>query len=101
MPVKSDERYNWVRTWLAALDDTPENAAAVGATPVSGEIDGNAITLNGTYSPPGLNAMTITITGTIENDELNGTLSVQGMAPAALTLRRRAPGAAATDGGLQ
>ena len=21
MPIKSDERYNWVRTWLAALDE--------------------------------------------------------------------------------
>lgn len=76
-------------------------SSEVGATPVTGEIDGSAVTLAGEFAPPGMNAMTLTITGTIANNELTGTLSVQGQAPVPFTVRRTSPGAAATDGGIQ
>lgn len=73
----------------------------LGSTAMTGSIDGNAITLEGSFTPPGMNAIALSVTGTIENDQLDGTLSAQGQAPAALTLRRRDPGDAATNGGLR
>jgi hypothetical protein len=76
-------------------------ASEMGSTPVSGELDGNELTLSGTFTAPGMNALAISITGRIENAELKGTMEVQGQAPTPFTVRRRSPGMSesATRGG--
>lgn len=73
-------------------------ASEAGAMPLSGEVTGQDITLRGTFTPQGMNAMSITITGRIVDDELRGTLAVQGQADVPFTARRRAPG---DDEGIQ
>jgi imidazolonepropionase-like amidohydrolase len=77
-------------------------SSEAGETPVTGEIAGDELTLRGTFTPPGMNAMAIGITGRVANDELRGTLSVQGQAAVPFTIRRRSPGSSdAFEGGLQ
>ena len=70
----------------------------IGATQLTGELDGNAVTLRGTITPPGMNAMSLSITGTIEDNELRGTMTAQGQAPVPFTARRQGPGGAFEGG---
>jgi imidazolonepropionase-like amidohydrolase len=71
-------------------------ASEMGSTEMSGTLEGNEVSLSGSFAPPGVNAMALTITGTIEEDELRGTLDVQGQAAVPFTARRRGPGMAAS-----
>ncbi len=73
----------------------------LGATPLAGELTGNELILRGSIAPPGMNAMELTVTGRIANDELRGTLSVQGQPPVPFTARRRGPGTHAYEGGAR
>lgn len=61
----------------------------MGTADLSGEVDGAEITLRGTVSPPGVNAMDVTVTGTVEGDELEGAIVVQGMAEMPFNARRQ------------
>ena len=56
------------------------------------------MTLNGTVTPPGMNAMAVTITGRVTGDELSGTLTPQGMAAINIIMRRRIGGAFEREG---
>jgi imidazolonepropionase-like amidohydrolase len=67
-------------------------ASEMGSMPVSGTVEGNELTLSGTFTAPGMNALAVSITGSIENDEIKGTMEVQGQAPSPFTARRRGPG---------
>lgn len=61
----------------------------MGTTELEGELDGPNITLSGTATPPGMNAMDLTISGTITGDELEGTIAVQGQADMPFSARRQ------------
>jgi len=76
-------------------------ASEMGSMPVSGAIEGNELTLSGTFTAPAMNALAVSITGSIEDDVLEGTMEVQGQAPSRFTARRRGPGMSdfATYGG--
>jgi hypothetical protein len=78
---------------------TGELSSEMGAVALRGELRGTDLTLRGTASPPGMNAMAITITGVVSADELKGTMTVQGMAEVPFTARRSAPGNALRAGG--
>jgi len=71
-----------------------EISSEMGATALAGERTGDQIVLEGTFAPPGMNAMALSITGQIRADELEGTITVQGQAPIAFSARRRTPGSA-------
>jgi imidazolonepropionase-like amidohydrolase len=64
----------------------------MGPVALTGEQNGADITLRGTATPPGMNAIQITITGRVEGDELRATLDAQGMATIPFNGRRRNPG---------
>ncbi len=64
----------------------------MGSVALRGDLAGQDLTLRGTATPPGMNAMDVTITARITDDDLRGTLSVQGMAEVPFTARRRGPG---------
>ncbi len=49
-------------------------------------------------SPPGMNAIEISITGRVTGDELRGTLDAAGMATVPFNARRRGPGAVPSGG---
>jgi imidazolonepropionase-like amidohydrolase len=57
-----------------------------------GQLVSNALTLHGTVEIPGMSPIEIAITGTITGDELNGTITAQGMPDTAFTGRRTTPG---------
>ncbi|MGH7502552.1 MAG: amidohydrolase family protein [Longimicrobiales bacterium] len=65
----------------------------MGEVALSGEQNGADITLSGTATPPGMNAMQISITGRVSGDQIEGTMDVQGMASVPFNARRRDPGA--------
>jgi imidazolonepropionase-like amidohydrolase len=69
-----------------------ELSSEMGAVALSGERSGADVILRGTATPPGMTAVAISITGTITNDELRGTISAAGQAAAPFTARRRSPG---------
>ncbi|MCI0434041.1 MAG: amidohydrolase family protein [Gemmatimonadetes bacterium] len=69
----------------------------MGPIALQGEQNGNDITLRGTASPPGMNAIEITITASVTGDQIRGTLDAAGMATVPFSARRR-PGFA-PDGG--
>lgn len=78
---------------------TGDLASEMGTVALRGELRGSDLTLRGTASPPGMNAMAITITGVVSADELKGTMTVQGMAEIPFSARRRGPGNALRTGG--
>lgn len=78
-----------------SLDDsalTGTLASEMGTVALSGELNDQDVVLTGTATPPGMNAMDITISGTITGDDLSGTIAVQGMADTPFSARRRGPG---------
>jgi imidazolonepropionase-like amidohydrolase len=64
----------------------------IGPVTLTGEQNGADVTLRGTATPPGMNAIQITITGRVQGDELRATLDAQGMAVVPFNGRRRNPG---------
>ena len=65
----------------------------MGEVDLRGEETGNEFTLRGTAAPPGMTAMSIAVTGRVTNDDLSGTMTIQGMSAINFTARRRNPGA--------
>jgi hypothetical protein len=70
----------------------------MGNMEMTGRRTGNELTLNGTVTPPGMNAMNVTITGRVSGDVLSGVLTPQGMAAINITMRRRIGGAFEREG---
>jgi hypothetical protein len=68
-----------------------------GPIQLEGEQRGCEISLRGTASPPGMNAIQITITGRVTGDEIRATLDASGMATIPFNARRRGPGAGDQD----
>jgi len=64
------------------------------AVDLRGEQTGAEFTLRGTAAPPGRTAISVSITGRPEGDNLRATITWQGMSPVNFTARRRTPGAA-------
>jgi hypothetical protein len=73
-------------------DVTGQLATEMGSTSLTGELSGQDLVLRGTATPPGMNAMSISITARISGDDLRGTLVAQGMAEVPFVARRREPG---------
>lgn len=72
-------------------------ATEMGVTALTGELTGDDVVLRGTATPPGMNAIEISITGRITGDDLRGTLVAQGMAEVPFNARRRTPGGNPSD----
>jgi imidazolonepropionase-like amidohydrolase len=70
----------------------------MGNMEMRGRRTGNELTLTGTVTPPGMNAMVVTITGRVTGDELRGTLTPQGLAAINIIMRRRTGGAFELEG---
>jgi hypothetical protein len=64
----------------------------MGAVELRGELTGRSLILRGTATPPGRNAMDITITARITGDDLRGTWVAGGAAEVPFNARRRGPG---------
>ncbi len=77
---------------------TGELQTEMGPVALQGEQNGAEISLRGTASPPGMNAIEISITGRVTGDELRGTLDAAGMATVPFNARRRGPGAVPSGG---
>jgi hypothetical protein len=57
--------------------------------PMSGELNGADIVLNGAITPPNGTSITISITARISGDDLKGTLSGQGISSRPFEARRQ------------
>jgi imidazolonepropionase-like amidohydrolase len=67
-------------------------SSELGSIDLSGVQTDNEFVLNGTWTPPGMTALTTSITGRVTGDDLRGTITAQGMAPMPFTARRRVSG---------
>jgi imidazolonepropionase-like amidohydrolase len=61
-----------------------------GNFPVTGSINGNDLALRSSVTPPARTTVTVDISGRVANDEIRGTVTVQGQAPTQIVLRRQA-----------
>ena len=77
---------------------TGQFSSEMGNMEMRGVRTGNELTLNGTVTPPGMNAIAVTITGRVTGDQLSGTLTPQGMAAINIIMRRRVGGAFELEG---
>jgi imidazolonepropionase-like amidohydrolase len=69
-------------------------ASEHGTVDLTGTQTGQEFVLNGTWTPPGMTALAISVTGRVAGDDLRGTITAQGMAPMPFTARRRVAGEA-------
>jgi imidazolonepropionase-like amidohydrolase len=69
----------------------------IGEVDLRGEETGSEFALRGTAAPPGMTAMSIAVTGRVTNDDLRGTMTIQGMSSINFTARRRNPGASTQE----
>lgn len=78
----------------AGAELTGSFASEMGVVDLTGSQNGADITLSGTWSPPGMNALAVSLTARVTGDDLKGTVTAQGISPVPFTARRRGPGAA-------
>jgi len=71
---------------------TGQLVTEMGPVELRGEQDGAEVSLRGTATPPGMNAIEIAITASISENQLQGTLDAAGMATVPFNARRRGPG---------
>jgi len=64
-------------------------SSEIADVPLTGTYTDGALALRGTFSPPNMNAMTMTINATLQDDELVGTLTLQGRSPVPFRARRK------------